>query len=236
MQVLFLPARTEADPSPFRGLTLSVAGWMALLLRLVGPRHDPWSGAPRGQHIGYCRKPDFAVMYADGQCAHYKTNSCKGLQVLRPDLPYTHFLSLSLSFSPSVNGEVERGAITEVPLFAQIEGSTRWPRGIRKLAKPDLLVSFTCLTRARTILVPSSHFSSFIFLWVRIERRSTASKGWVRLPPVYTPTCVHICIRTIRLTVVIRLLYACATDNLLFEWELDIAYISGVIKACMNLH
>lgn len=162
--------------TPFRGLTLSVAGWMALLFRLFGPRHDPWSGAPRGQHIGYCRKPDFAVIYADGQCAHYKTNSCKGLQVLRPDLPYTHTLSLPL-FSPSVNGEAERGAITEVPFFAQTEGPTRWPRGIRKLTKPDLLVSFTCLTRARTTLVPSSRFSSFILLRVGIERQCTAPKG-----------------------------------------------------------
>jgi len=105
--------------TPLRGLTLSVTGWMALLLlRLFGPRHDPWSGAPRGQHIRYCRKPDFAVMYADGQCAHYKTNSCKGLQVLRPDLPYTYFLSL---FFP----ERERGSRKR----GDNRGSLRRPRG-----------------------------------------------------------------------------------------------------------
>lgn len=105
----------------------------------------------RGQRIRYCQKPDFAVMYADGQCAHYRTNSGKGLQVLRPDLPYSLSVSLSslLFFSSwSVNEGTEGEAVTGITLLAQTEGPTRWPRGIRKLAKPDLLVSFTCLTRS----------------------------------------------------------------------------------------
>lgn len=207
---------------------------MALLLGLLGPTYDLWSGAPRGQHIGYCWKPDFAVMYADGQCAHYKTNSCKGLQVLRPDLPYTHFLfSLFLFFPERERGSRKRGDNGGTALCA--EGPTRWPRGIRKLAKPDLLVSFTCLTRARTTL--GSLFALLILYsppgrhWTTMHGSEGLTKStW--LPPVYTPTCVHVCIRSIRLTVVIRLSYACAKDNpLLIQWELDIAYLFSVMKA-----
>lgn len=84
----------------------------------------------------------------------------------------------SLFLSPwSVNGGAKRGAMTGIPLLAQTEGPTRWPRGIRKLAKPDLLVSFTCLTRAPATPVPFSRSSSFILLRVGIERRCIARRA-----------------------------------------------------------
>lgn len=81
----------------------------------------------RGQRIRYCRKPDFAVMYADGQCAHYRTNSGQGVagpatgpSVLPLPLPVIPSLSRSLA-----NGGAEREAVTRIPLLAQIEGPTR---------------------------------------------------------------------------------------------------------------
>lgn len=187
--------------TPFRGLTLPTAGCMPLSIQPFGAQAWPMIGAiargARGQRIRYCRKPDFAVMYADGQCAHYGTNSGKGLQVLRPDLPYSLSLSVSLSLSLSlrpVNGEAERGAMTGIPLLAQTVGPTRWPRGIRKLAKPDLLVSFTCLTRAPATPVPFSRSSSFILLRVGIERRCIARRAMASTGSRLT--CIHTYLRT----------------------------------------
>lgn len=133
----------------------------------------------RGQRIRYCRKPDFAVMYADGQCAqYYRTNRGKGLQVLRPDLPYSFSVSLSsllFLFPWSVNEGIEGEVVTGITLLAQTEGPTRWPRGIRKLAKPDLLVSFTCLTR-------SLAYSRSLFALLILH--SPSGRHWA---PVHSP-------------------------------------------------
>lgn len=147
-------------------------------------------------------------MYADGQCAHYRTNSGKGLQVLRPDLPYTLFLSLPLSFFLFLVRErgTERGPMTGIPLLAQTKGPTQWPRGIRKLAKPDLLVSFTCLMRAPATPVPFSCSSSFILHRVGIERRciarrATREHGFAAHLYTHLPayTRMYICTRAFRL-------------------------------------
>lgn len=84
--------------------------------------------------------------------------------------------------------------MTGIPLLAQTEGPTRWPRGIRKLAKPDLLVSFTCLTRAPATPVPFSRSSSFILLWVGIERRCIARRAMRSTGSRLT--CIHTYLRT----------------------------------------